>query len=119
MANSSMTEAQRQLGANLVTASLCLQAALFGAFGLLAAQFQIRATKARVLTKDLRTVLYVLYVSATIVTIRCIYRLAEYIEGELSVACYLYHFIDTHKAGMVCFTKTKFSSGSSRPSSCS
>ncbi|PSN68500.1 hypothetical protein BS50DRAFT_367167 [Corynespora cassiicola Philippines] len=81
MANSSMTEAQRQLGANLVTASLCLQAALFGAFGLLAAQFQIRATKAKVLTKDLRTVLYVLYVSATIVTIRCIYRLAEYIEG--------------------------------------
>ncbi|KAF2471314.1 uncharacterized protein BDR25DRAFT_285850 [Lindgomyces ingoldianus] len=81
MANSSMTEAQRQLGANLVTASLCLQATLFGAFGLLAAQFQYRATKANVLTKDLRIVLYVLYVSASIVTIRCIYRLVEYIMG--------------------------------------
>lgn len=81
MANSSMTEAQRQLGANLVTASLCLQAALFGAFGLLAAQFHLRAKKAGVLSKDLKTVLLVLYVSATIVTMRCIYRLVEYICG--------------------------------------
>ncbi|KAF2180183.1 hypothetical protein K469DRAFT_639953 [Zopfia rhizophila CBS 207.26] len=81
MANSSMTEAQRQLGANLVTASLCLQAALFGAFGLMAAQFHYRAVKAGVLSKALQIVLYVLYVSASIVTIRCIYRLVEYIEG--------------------------------------
>lgn len=81
MANSSMTQKQRQLGANLVTASLSLQAALFGAFGLLAAQFHYRANKAKVLSKDLRIVLYVLYVSASIVTIRCIYRLVEYIEG--------------------------------------
>jgi hypothetical protein len=81
MANSSMTVKQRQLGANLVTASLCLQAALFGAFGLMAAQFHVRARKAGVLSKDLKTVLLVLYVSATIVTIRCIYRLVEYISG--------------------------------------
>jgi len=81
MANSSMTPAQRQLGAHLVTASLSLQTALFGAFGLLAAQFHRKASKAGVLTKDLRTVLRVLYVSASIVTIRCIYRLVEYIEG--------------------------------------
>ena len=81
MANSSMTEKQRKLGANLVTASLCLQVALFGSFGLLAAQFHTRARKANVLSKDLRIVLYVLYVSAAIVTIRCIYRLVEYIEG--------------------------------------
>jgi hypothetical protein len=81
MANSDSTEKERQLGANLVTASLALQAALFGAFGLLAAQFHVRATKAGVLTKKLETVLYVLYVSASIVTIRCIYRLVEYIMG--------------------------------------
>jgi hypothetical protein len=81
MVDSSSTDAQRQLGANLVTASLCLQAALFGAFGLLAAQFHRRANKAGVLRKDLRVVLYVMYVSATIVTIRCIYRLVEYILG--------------------------------------
>jgi hypothetical protein len=81
MANSSMTEKQRKLGANLVTASLCLQVALFGSFGLLAAHFHKRARKANVLSKDLRIILYVLYVSATVVTIRCIYRLVEYIQG--------------------------------------
>ncbi|KAH7117938.1 RTA1 like protein-domain-containing protein [Dendryphion nanum] len=85
MANSSMTEKQRKLGSNLVTASLCLQAALFGAFGIIAARFHYRALKAGVLNKDLCTVLYVLYVSAGIVTIRCIYRLVEYIEGWNSV----------------------------------
>ena len=81
MANSDLTDHERKIGSNLVTASLCLQAALFGAFGLLAAQFHRRANKAGVLTKDLRIVLRVLYVSAAIVTIRCIYRLVEYIEG--------------------------------------
>jgi hypothetical protein len=81
MANSSLTEKQRQVGANLVTASLALQVALFGSFGLLAAQFHIRARKINVLSKDIRIVLYVLYVSALIVTIRCIYRLVEYIQG--------------------------------------
>lgn len=81
MANSSMTVAQRKLGSNMVTASLCLQATLFGAFGLLAAQFHRRANKAGVLKKDLKVVLWVMYVSAIIITIRCIYRLVEYIEG--------------------------------------
>ncbi|KAF1965892.1 hypothetical protein BU23DRAFT_518969 [Bimuria novae-zelandiae CBS 107.79] len=81
MADSSRTEKERKLGADLVTASLCLQVALFGSFGLLAAWFHMRARKARVLSKNLRIVLYVLYTSATIITIRCIYRLIEYIEG--------------------------------------
>lgn len=81
MANSTMTDKQRKLGADLVTASLSLQAALFGAFGLLAAQFHRRASRAGVLPANLRTVLLVLYVSAAIVTIRCIYRLVEYIMG--------------------------------------
>jgi hypothetical protein len=81
MANSSLTDAQRQVGSNMVMASLCLQAALFGAFGLMSALFYRRANKAGVLKQDLRIVLYVMYVSATIVTIRCIYRLVEYIEG--------------------------------------
>lgn len=81
MANSSMTDKQRQLGANLVTASLALQVVLFGSFGLLAAQFHMRARRGGVLSRDLRVVLIVLYVSASIVTIRCIYRLVEYVQG--------------------------------------
>lgn len=81
MANSSMTEKQRKVGSHMVTASLSLQAALFGAFGLMAASFHWRARKEGVLTANLKTVLYVMYVSAAIVTIRCIYRLVEYIMG--------------------------------------
>ncbi|KAJ4362106.1 hypothetical protein N0V95_001563 [Ascochyta clinopodiicola] len=81
MANSSMTDAQRQVGANMVTASLCLQAALFAGFGIIAALFHRKALRAGLLKEELKTVLYVMYVSATIVTIRCIYRLVEYILG--------------------------------------
>jgi hypothetical protein len=81
MANSNFTDAQRKVGSNMVTASLCLQAALFGAFGLMSAMFHRRASKAGVLKQDMKVVLYVMYVSATIVTIRCVYRLVEYIEG--------------------------------------
>ena len=81
MANSSMTASQRKVGEHLVTASLSLQAALFGAFGVLAAHFNVRARKANVLSRRIQTVLNVLYVSATIITIRCIYRLVEYVAG--------------------------------------
>lgn len=81
MANSSLTNAQRQIGKNMVMASLCLQAALFAGFGVLAALFHRNAARAGVLKKELRHVLYVLYVSATIITVRCIYRLVEYIFG--------------------------------------
>ncbi|KAF3041495.1 hypothetical protein E8E12_001581 [Didymella heteroderae] len=81
MANSSMTEKQRQAGANMVMASLCLQAALFAGFGVLAALFHRKSLKAGALKKEMKTVLCVMYVSAAIVTIRCIYRLVEYILG--------------------------------------
>ncbi|KAH8716892.1 RTA1 like protein-domain-containing protein [Phaeosphaeriaceae sp. PMI808] len=81
MANSTLTDKQRKVGSHMVTASLCLQATLFGAFGLLAFQFHRRASKAGVLKQEIKIVLYVMYVSATIVTIRCIYRLVEFIEG--------------------------------------
>lgn len=81
MANSSLTDSQRQVGANMVMASLCLQATLFAGFGVLAALFHRKASRAGVLKKDLKTVLYVMYASAAIVTIRCIYRLVEYILG--------------------------------------
>jgi hypothetical protein len=81
MANSSGTPSSRLVGAHMVTASLCLQATLFGAFGLLAANFHRRASKAGVLKHDLKVVLRVMYVSASIVTIRCVYRLVEYLSG--------------------------------------
>ncbi|KAJ8115543.1 hypothetical protein OPT61_g2838 [Boeremia exigua] len=81
MANSSMTDSQRQAGANMVMASLSLQTALFAGFGIMAVLFHRRAARAGVLKHEQRVVLYVLYTSATIVTIRCIYRLVEYTLG--------------------------------------
>ncbi|CBX96991.1 hypothetical protein LEMA_P101220.1 [Plenodomus lingam JN3] len=81
MANSSLTDDERDVGKQMVMASLCLQSLLFGAFGFLTAMFHVRADIAGVLSKDLRAVLWVLYISAGIITIRCIYRLVEYILG--------------------------------------
>ncbi|KAH6642788.1 RTA1 like protein-domain-containing protein [Boeremia exigua] len=81
MANSSLTAKQRQAGADMVTASLALQVALFASFGGVAGVFARRATRAGVLKAQTRVVLTVLCVSAGLVTARCAYRLAEYVLG--------------------------------------
>jgi hypothetical protein len=78
--NSRFSEASRQLGGNLTKAGLILQAVLFLLFVLLAAVFQRRAQKAGVLTQALKTTLIILYISCTIVTARCIYRIVEFFE---------------------------------------
>jgi hypothetical protein len=81
MAHTELSEHERQIGADLVTGSLALQTALFGAFGLMAVQFHRRAARLGVLSAKMRTVIIVLYISSTVVTIRCIYRLVEYLMG--------------------------------------
>ncbi|KAE9984707.1 hypothetical protein EG327_004918 [Venturia inaequalis] len=80
IANSRFSEASRKLGGDLTKAGLILQAILFLLFVLLAAVFQRRAQRAQVLTPSLKTTLTVLYVSCTIVTARCIYRIVEFFE---------------------------------------
>ncbi|KAJ9641965.1 hypothetical protein H2201_004499 [Coniosporium apollinis] len=81
MTNSSLEESRRILGANLVKSSLIIQAVMFVVFVFIAGIFHVRARRAGVLTKKLRTVLVVLYVSCTIITIRCIFRIIEFFEG--------------------------------------
>jgi hypothetical protein len=78
--NSRFSAHQRNLGGNLTKAGLILQACLFGLFVLLAAVFHRRASKAGVLKPSVRTVLIVLYISCSIVTARCIYRIVEFFE---------------------------------------
>ncbi|QDS76748.1 hypothetical protein FKW77_001495 [Venturia effusa] len=80
LVNSRFSEASRKLGGNLTKAGLILQAILFLLFVLLAVVFQRRAQKANVLTPPLKTTLIVLYISCTIVTVRCIYRIVEFYE---------------------------------------
>jgi len=78
--NARFDEHQRAIGGSLTKAGLLLQAALFLFFALLAAVFQRRAQKAGVLTRPLKTTLTVLYISCTIITARCIYRIVEFFE---------------------------------------
>lgn len=81
MVNTQLSATQRQVGEDLVKAALILQACLFMCFVVLAAVFMLRARRAGVLKKNLRTVLTVMYISCTIITARCIYRIAEFFEG--------------------------------------
>jgi hypothetical protein len=94
--NSRFDAHQRDIGGALTKAGLLLQAAMFVLFVLLAAIFHRRASKMGVLKPGVRTVLIVLYISCSIVTARCIYRIVEFFEwgnGPLShVEAYFYVF---------------------------
>ncbi|KAF1814543.1 hypothetical protein P152DRAFT_456811 [Eremomyces bilateralis CBS 781.70] len=79
--NSSLTDAQRTVGSNMIRAGLITQAVMFFVFILFVADFHRKALKINVLNSKLRTVLIIIYVSCAIVTARCIYRIAEYFQG--------------------------------------
>ena len=81
MVNTRLSNAERDAGAIMVKVALLLQAMLFVLFICLGLTFQRRCKKAKVLTKPLRTVLLVMYVSCAIVTARCIYRIVEFFQG--------------------------------------
>jgi hypothetical protein len=77
----------RDIGNALTKAGLLLQVICFALFLVLAAVFQGRAIKKGVCSKNIRTVLFVLYISTAIVSARCIYRIVEFFEygsGPLS-----------------------------------
>jgi hypothetical protein len=80
LVNSRFDERNRQIGGDLTKAGLILQAVLFVLFVLLAVVFHLRAIKAGVMRPTIRTVLIVLYISCTIITARCIYRIVEFFE---------------------------------------
>lgn len=79
--DTSGTAASRHVGDILVKATLIAQSVVFAALIALAAQLQVRARRARVLPRKLRTVLIVLYITSATVAIRCLYRIVEYFEG--------------------------------------
>jgi hypothetical protein len=78
--DSRFNEHTREIGNALTKAGLLLQVICFALFVSLAAVFHRRAIKAGVCSKNIRTVLIVLYISSTIVTARCIYRIVEFFE---------------------------------------
>lgn len=78
--DSRFDEKTREIGNALTKSGLILQVIMFGLFVLLAAVFHTRARKRGVCTKNIRTVLIILYISCTIITARCIYRIVEFFE---------------------------------------
>lgn len=82
----------------MVKAGLILQACLLKSFIILQTIFQVRARQRGILSKNLKVALIALYVSCTILTARCIYRILEFFLGYSG-------YISTHK---------KRSSGSSK-----
>ncbi|KAF1982160.1 hypothetical protein K402DRAFT_397755 [Aulographum hederae CBS 113979] len=79
--NSTESNEFRNVGQQIVKSALIIQAVMFLLFIALTAWFHVKAIRAGVMTKNLRTVLIVLYISATVITVRCIYRIVEFFEG--------------------------------------
>ncbi|KAF9639755.1 putative rta1 domain protein [Lasiodiplodia theobromae] len=104
VANTSLTDSQRKVGDIMVKVSLIAQALIFFALIGLAIQFHIRARRARVLTRNLRTVLIILYTTSAAVSIRCIYRIVEYFEGYHGVLITREYFFYIFEAALMFLT---------------
>lgn len=79
--NTSESESDVKLGADLVKASLLLQMAIEMCFIAIMIVFHSRCAKYNVLTSKVRTVLYILYVSSGLIIVRNSYRVAETFES--------------------------------------
>lgn len=77
-ANPSASPSQQKLSSNLLIAVLVIQLGVIATFFCMAAIFHMRCTKAAVQAKAVRTMLTTLYMSMTLIFIRCIYRLVEH-----------------------------------------
>lgn len=69
-----------EIGGGLIKAGLLLQIILFGGFVAVIYKFHVNVNRAN-LTGRWTTVLYVLYSSAFLISVRCLYRVVEYFEG--------------------------------------
>jgi len=79
--NTSASAAEQQAGAILIKTALILQACTFAAYVAILAIWHTRAKRAGLMTGNLRRVVAVMYASAALISVRCIYRIAEYFEG--------------------------------------
>ncbi|CCA75462.1 related to RTA1 domain protein, putative-Aspergillus clavatus [Serendipita indica DSM 11827] len=69
-----------RIGSGLIKAGLLLQIVLFLLFVMVAARFHSNVRKAKLVGRW-TTVLYVLYTSAFVISVRCLYRVVEYWMG--------------------------------------
>jgi RTA1 like protein len=73
-ANQSITPKRRQIGIDLVKASLIMQVILFVAFASVVAFFHIRARRAGVVNHRLKVIIYTMYASCTLIVTRNLFR---------------------------------------------
>lgn len=80
-ANTSASPAEHLAGQILVKVALILQACTFVVYFVVLAIWHRRVKRADLLTKNLRNVVWTMYASAALITIRCIYRIIELFQG--------------------------------------
>jgi hypothetical protein len=78
-ANVSSSSQQQKLGGYLTIVALAIQLIVIIIFICLAAIFQLRCSKTNVLVGAVKTLLLTLYMSMTLILIRCLYRLVEHL----------------------------------------
>jgi hypothetical protein len=79
--NTSAGVAERLAGQILIKTALILQACTFRAYVAIMAVWHTRARGKGLMTGNLRRVVAVMYTSAPLISVRCIYRIVEYFEG--------------------------------------
>lgn len=80
-ANTTNSAAEHMAGEILIKVALILQACTFAAYLVILVIWHRRAKRANLLSTNLRKVVWAMYASATLISVRCIYRIAEYFEG--------------------------------------
>lgn len=81
VANASLSESRHKVGGALLKASLILQVCSMLGFVAIAAWFHVRCVRDRVFNYKVRTVIFTLYVSCTLIFARSVFRTVEYFEA--------------------------------------
>jgi hypothetical protein len=80
-ANADASAGEQLAGQILIKTALILQACTFAAYVTILAIWHRRATRAGVMSANLRKVVWTMFASATFISVRCVYRIVEYFEG--------------------------------------
>lgn len=80
-ANTTNSAAEHLAGEILIKTALILQACTFAAYVAILFIWHRRVKSANIMTANLRKVVWTMYASAAFISVRCIYRIAEYFEG--------------------------------------
>ncbi|KAK0731898.1 hypothetical protein B0H67DRAFT_90006 [Lasiosphaeris hirsuta] len=78
-ANISSTPSKQEMGRSLILAALSIQLVVIVIFVVLASLFHRRCAQTKVHSKAVSTSLIALYISMTLIFVRCIYRLVEHL----------------------------------------